>query len=189
MKLHAYDRLVVAYHGTRRETALRIVTGETKFVQSQNDDDWLGHGVYFWEHAPEQAWAWARQRYAKSSTVAVLGALVRLGQCFDLLDPANSRVLGALHKDMLSEYEQRRQTVPKNFKAKKYLDCATMQFAYVALKAQGFVVQTSRGVYVPARGSGRLWKNSWLSQEAHIQLCVRDSSCIMGAWLVPEGTA
>ena len=57
-----YHRTVVGYHGTRRSTALRIVQGLRGFEPSENDDDWLGHGVYFWEYAPQQAWLWAEQR-------------------------------------------------------------------------------------------------------------------------------
>ena len=41
-----YHRTIVGYHGTRRATAARLVDGEP-FGPSENDDDWLGHGVYF----------------------------------------------------------------------------------------------------------------------------------------------
>lgn len=41
-----YDRTLIAFHGTRRTTAERLVAG-TPFGASTNDDDWLGHGVYF----------------------------------------------------------------------------------------------------------------------------------------------
>jgi hypothetical protein len=57
-----YDRTVVAFHGTRRAIATKLVDGDS-FDASTNDDDWLGHGIYFWEYAPQRAWAWARQRY------------------------------------------------------------------------------------------------------------------------------
>jgi hypothetical protein len=50
-----YDRTVIAFHGTRRATAARLVAGAS-FGASTNDDDWLGHGIYLWEYAPQQAW-------------------------------------------------------------------------------------------------------------------------------------
>ena len=56
MKQGEYDRIVIGYHGTRRETARKIINHETKFKSSSNEYDWLGHGIYFWEHAPQQAW-------------------------------------------------------------------------------------------------------------------------------------
>lgn len=81
-----YDRTVVAFHGTHRSTAEDLVAG-VPFGPSENDDDWLGHGIYFWEYAPQQAWWWAERRYGKQDA-AVVGALVRLGRCIDLLDPS-----------------------------------------------------------------------------------------------------
>jgi hypothetical protein len=33
---------------------------------STNEWDWLGHGIYFWEHSPERALRWAQERLAKS---------------------------------------------------------------------------------------------------------------------------
>ncbi len=49
-----YDRTLVAFHGTRRATAKKLIRGDA-FGVSENDDDWLGHGIYFWEFAPQQA--------------------------------------------------------------------------------------------------------------------------------------
>lgn len=63
VRLH--DRTVVAFHGTRKRTAEKLVAG-TPFGKSENDDDWLGHGIYFWEYAPQQAWGWADRRYGAS---------------------------------------------------------------------------------------------------------------------------
>jgi hypothetical protein len=92
-----YDRTVVAFHGTSRAAAEKLVAGEP-FGQSENDDDWLGHGIYFWEYAPQQAWAWARLRYGQADA-AVVGALIRLGRCIDLLDPSNADLLKDAHAD------------------------------------------------------------------------------------------
>lgn len=188
MELAEYDRLVIGYHGTRRETALKIVTQETTYKASHNDDDWLVHGIYFWEHAPQQAWEWARKRYAKSSKIAVLGAVIRLRQCLDLLDPANGRLLQRLHADMKKAYKESGTPIKENANHKKYLDCLTCEYAYAALEAGGMSVDSSRGVYVPTGSSARLWTRSWLSKDAHIQLCIREPSCILGSWLVEEAS-
>ena len=68
-----YDRTVVAFHGTRRYTAEKLFAG-TPFGLSENDDDWLGHGIYFCEYAPQQAWWWAERLYGKQDA-AVVGEL------------------------------------------------------------------------------------------------------------------
>jgi hypothetical protein len=52
-----YHRTVVGYHGTGRTATLRIVNRVDGFRWSRRDFDWLGHGIYFWEYAPEQALA------------------------------------------------------------------------------------------------------------------------------------
>ena len=44
-----YHRTIIGYHGTTAETADRLVNGEP-FTESENDDDWFGRGIYFWEH-------------------------------------------------------------------------------------------------------------------------------------------
>jgi hypothetical protein len=179
-----YDRVVIGYHGTREETAIRIVNHQSTFRPSKNDHDWLGHGIYFWEHAPQQAWKWARRHYAESSKIAVLGSLIRLGTCFDLLDPENSKALKSLHENMKRELARAGEQVPKNVRANKYLDCATLEYAYAALESESIEVQTCRGAYVPTGSGDRLWSSSWLSKDAHIQLCVRDPACIIGTWLL-----
>jgi hypothetical protein len=58
-----YHRTVIGYYGTQRSTALRIVQGLESYQWSTNADDWLGHGIYFWEYAPKQAWAWAELKW------------------------------------------------------------------------------------------------------------------------------
>jgi hypothetical protein len=104
-----------------------VVQGLEGYKRSENADDWLGHGIYFWEYAPKQAWAWAEQRrrsQAWGEEVAVLASMIRLGNCFDLLDPDNLNILTECRR----EYEQgERQAgnLPKaNHNKSKYLDCA-----------------------------------------------------------------
>jgi hypothetical protein len=78
-----YHRTVIGYHGTAVAAADRLVSGE-EFAESDEIDEWFGKRIYFWEHAFQQAWWWARRR--NESDPAVVGAVIRLGNCFDLLD-------------------------------------------------------------------------------------------------------
>jgi hypothetical protein len=64
-----YRRTVVGYHGTGLTAALRIVNRVDGCRWSRRDFDWLGHGIYFWEYAPEQALA---ARYSGSASVSRL---------------------------------------------------------------------------------------------------------------------
>jgi hypothetical protein len=182
-----YHRTVIGYHGTRRSVALEIVQGNRDFSYSRNRDDWLGHGIYFWEHAPQQAWWWAERRRRRrkwDEEVAVLGSMIRLGNCFDLLDPAHVKYLESVfQRYQLVEQAAGRQLL-ENANNHKYLDCAVFQYAYANLEAAGKKVDSSRAVYVPTGKDKRVWKRSWINRQAHIQICVRDPACILGTWLV-----
>ena len=182
-----YNRTVIGYHGTRASTARRIVLGDQGFEFSRNDDDWLGHGIYFWEHAPQQAWRWAKKRKKDQNwdeEPAVVASMTRLGTCFDLLDPYNVRELEAAFRDLRDKLTLAGETVPKNVKARKFLDCAVFEAAYDGIEAGGGAVDTTRAVFVPSGTGGRVWPSSGIHRETHIQLCVRNPKCILGTWLV-----
>src|SRR5262245_22514610 len=91
LQYYDYHRTVIGYHGTTEEIADRLVVGEP-FIPSISVDEWLGSGVYFWEYGPKQAWWWAR-KIRRIRDPAVVGAMIRLGNCFDLLDSRNVEVL------------------------------------------------------------------------------------------------
>ncbi len=170
-----YHRTVIGYHGTKRSIALEIVQRNRNFKFSRNKDDWLGHGIYFWEHAPQQAWWWAerrRRRHKWDEDVAVLGSMIRLGFCFDLLDPVNIKHLEDIFEDYKRVQEATGLALPTNVRNHKRLDCAVFQYAYAAFEATGEKVDSSRAVYVPIGKGKRIWHGSWISREAHIQICV-----------------
>ena len=52
--------LVLGYHGCDREVGERILGGSGGHLQpSENDYDWVGSGIYFWEDNPRRALEWA----------------------------------------------------------------------------------------------------------------------------------
>jgi hypothetical protein len=156
------------------------------FGPSQNDDDWLGHGIYFWEYAPQQAWWWAQRRYG-SKDAAVVGALVRLGRCVDLLDPSNADLLRTAHEELNSALRAAKQSLQQNANTHKYRDCAVFNYLYTRLADAGLKVESSRAVFVPlvpGKGLPRLWDRSGVFGGAHIQLCVREPANILAVWSV-----
>jgi hypothetical protein len=180
-----YDRTVIAFHGTRRTTAARLVAG-VPFGASVNDDDWLGHGIYFWEYAPQQAWWWAERRYG-ADDAAVVGALVRLGRCFDLLDPSNAALLKQAHAGLVRAMSAAGKRMPENANNHKYLDCAVFNRLYEKLARAGLGFESCRAVFVPLqtkKGLPRLWIRSGVFEGSHIQLCVREPKNILAVWLV-----
>lgn len=187
MRFEDYHRTVIGFHGTRRSTAEQIVLGKQLFSPSQNNDDWLGHGVYFWEHAPQQAWSWAKRRSEQENwneEPAVVASMLRLGSCFDLLDPYNLSYLERLYAKYKATADEAKLLPPKNRNSQKYLDCAVFEFSYAAIENDGKSVDSSRAVYVPTGKDKRVWERSWISRETHIQICIRNPHCILGTWLV-----
>lgn len=64
-----YDRTVIAYHGCDVETAERLLHGEP-FKESQNDYDWLGEGIYFWEYGADRALQFAHDQQRRGKVKA-----------------------------------------------------------------------------------------------------------------------
>lgn len=195
-----YHRTVVGYHGTGLTAALRIVNRVESFVWSERDYDWLGRGVYFWEYGPKQALDWARRRqkkYAKKNVktlqdvrratepLAVVACMIRLGFCLDLTEPGNIEYLGEIFESYKEKMELTDDPLPTNDRHIRRLDRAVFEYAYKVIEDSepNSKVDTARGVYVPKDGTKRIWDGSWISRDTHIQLCVRNSASLLGAWL------
>ncbi|MBL8795443.1 MAG: hypothetical protein JNM56_16175 [Planctomycetia bacterium] len=176
-----YHRTVIGFHGTTTTTADDLVSGKA-FKPSESDDDWFGKGIYFWEYAPKQAWWWARQ-FKKHTHPAVIGAIIRLGNCFDLLDPVNVQTLKEFKELMVGEMTAAGLDAPKNFRQHKKLDCAVFNYFYQQAEVLK-PIDSARAVYVPTRNDKRAWQGSWIYEEAHIQICVRNPSNILAVWHV-----
>ncbi len=127
-----YHRTIIGFHGTTAATAEDLVAGKA-FKPSESDDDWFGKGICFWEYAPKQAWWWAR-KFKKYADPAVVGAIIRLGNCFDLLDPVNVQTLKEFRDSMIEQLNVAGIEVPTNFRQHKKQDCAVFNFIYQQAK-------------------------------------------------------
>jgi hypothetical protein len=86
---------VLGYHGCSRETGEAILNGDEQLRVSINAYDWLGSGIYFWETNPIRGLEWANEavRRGKFDEAFVIGAVINLGYCFDLMSH-NTRTWG-----------------------------------------------------------------------------------------------
>jgi hypothetical protein len=148
-----------------------LVAGED-FQASDEDDEWFGKGVYFWEHAFQQAW--------------VVGAVIRLGRCFDLLDTGNVAILRGVHDRMIADMQAANLEIPVNVRSHRSLDCAVFNYLYSEFEAAAKPLDTARAVFVPTGVATRVYKGSWISEETHIQICVRNPNSILAVWHVRE---
>ncbi len=73
---------IFGYHGTSQERATAILS--KGFRASDNDYDWLGTGIYFFQDAPMRAKQWATQQHPQDP--AVIYSHIQLDNCIDLFD-------------------------------------------------------------------------------------------------------
>lgn len=111
-----YQRLVLGYHGCDKSVADRVLAGDDSLKKSQKRYDWLGSGIYFWEHGPERALDWAAEQAERGriETPSVIGAVIHLGNCFDFMDISSTRILAEAYpryKDFRKRYNLK---VPRN---------------------------------------------------------------------------
>ena len=163
------DRIVVGYHGTSKDNSVRVTSADL-FMPSQNDYDWLGHGIYFWEYAPYRAGQWAEQKYG--SAAAVLKAEIRLGRCLDLTDIRYTKALRLAFDGLREAYAARRVPIPVNRGKARRLDCFVIN--YVA----EFVFPECETIRAPFLEGDPIFEGSALLSGSHIQIVVRKPNVI-----------
>lgn len=181
MSFLAYQRMVIAYHGCDQSVVRSVLRGG-RLKSSANEYDWLGTGIYFWEHGPGRALEWARfmKKRGRVAKPAVLGAIVHLGNCLDLLDVRITRQLREAYPVFRSQMSRGGFGLPSNDPEKKKhsLDCAFLNWAIPFLeRSNGAAYHTVRGVFIEGVP---LFPTAQIHAESHIQLAVRDSSAIVG---------
>jgi hypothetical protein len=184
---------VLGYHGCDRDVAERLLAG-TPFTASQNDWDWLGHGVYFWEANPLRGLEFARmlqdwrKRTGKGPEIKdpyVVGAVIDLGRCLDLFSSSGTRAVAGAYPDFLQYCAIAGQDVPQNSGGPyRYLDCAVINHLHAVLKSGSLPAFDSvKGPFIEGKP---IYPNSSFYEKTHIQICVRNLECIKGVFRVPD---
>jgi hypothetical protein len=177
--LSQYPRIIMGYHGCDRSVADKVFSLGENLEFSENSYDWLGKGIYFWEYGPQRAYEWAKSVV----NPAVVGAVIHLGDCFDLLDRKATDIL----RNLYPAFEATFPTSLKNKQLKeddpdyllRHLDCAVINWVLDEFKEQN----DNRVNYHSVRGlfqeSLPVYKDSAIRLRSHIQIAVRDTSCIL----------
>ncbi len=181
----SYQRTVTAYHGCDQFMLVEVLLRGKPLRASENPYDWLGRGIYFWEHGPQRALEWAAE--TKVRKPCVLGAFLHLGNCFDLLDTAYTDVLRELFERYRRHCEQTGAVLPQNRPARgeaandlllRYLDCAVVNWGLDYLEGDlGLRFHTVRCVFSEGQPA---FPGSKIFAKSHIQIAVRDASVIIG---------
>ena len=175
-------RLVLAYHGCDQSVADEVLIKGKQLEQSENSYDWLGKGIYFWEHGPQRAREWA-EKHPDISNPAVVGAVINLGNCFDLFDTHAVRVLSKLYPLFKESYEKLGAPLPVNEAGyagdkdslKRHLDCAVINWILKKKTVPNY--DSVRGLFPEGEP---VFEGSSIKAKSHIQIAVRNTSCVLG---------
>lgn len=185
---------VLGYHGCDRSVAQKAVNDGAAIIQSDRDYDWLGPGAYFWESDPTRALEWAKWKVeiGDYEEAAVVGAVIDLRNCLDLVTREDIDILRAAHKSFLDVQKISGLPVPKNVNPRgakdkdrvlRRLDCAVFRHLHEIIDRLAKTdpeikpFDTIRGMFVEG---GKAYSGSGIYKKSHVQIAVRSSACIKG---------
>lgn len=185
--------IVYGFHGTDEQVVLDAVLLKTDLQPSANDYDWLGNGIYFWENNLERANQYAVEASARKGssiqTPAVIGAILDLGNCLDLLDQKHLDFLKVAYEDMIESLTAGNKPIPVNrkfgvkdfdFKARE-LDCAVIRYACKLAEEEGEPFDSVRAAFWEG---DVLYPGAYFKEKNHIQLAIiNPAKCIKGLFL------
>ena len=179
---------VLGYHGCEKAVGERILSGEP-FKQSNNDYDWLGPGIYFWEANPLRGLHFAREaRKRRASSIKipfVIGAVISLGLCLDLTTTAGVEQVRAAHSSLAKSAAAGSVELPHNAAdgLLRQLDCAVIQMVHsIRRDRNDQPIDTVKGIFLEGRP---IYEGSGFFERTHIQIAVRNHECIKGVFRVP----
>ena len=180
---------VLGYHGCDKNVAQQAVLSGADIIHSDKDYDWLGPGAYFWEADPVRAYEWAewKAKRGEYENPAVIGAVIDLGNCLDLVARENIKLVQMAHASFVQIQEKAGLPVPSNaspsgMKDKdrllRYLDCAVFRHLHDMLERMEIEpFDTIRGMFVEGKS---IYPGSGIYQKSHVQIAVRNARCIKG---------
>lgn len=183
------SNLIIGFHGCDIETYKKVFENNESLKPSNNDYDWLGNGIYFWEQDLNRAWEWAensqKRTRGKVKTPAVIGAAIDLGFCLNLLDDGCVQILQNQYDIFKLSAEIANKAIPQNTNIgnntdllMRRLDCAVIESLHFQRKANNEQPFDSvRGVFMEG---DPIYPTSGFMQHSHIQICIRNPNCIKG---------
>ncbi len=187
--------LVIAFHGCDESIREEVLNGKSDLKASENEYDWLGSGVYFWENNYERAIQYAndlknfsKQAVRPITKPCVIGAVLDLGFCMDLMDSTYLEILSTSYKELEAFKRKFNFPLPQNRiigKGKdlllRNLDCTVIEATHKFRKeANSNAFDSVRGVFFEGND---LYPNAGFKEKNHIQIAIRNPNCIKGYFL------
>jgi hypothetical protein len=171
---------VYAYHGTSQTKAESIL--QNGFLASDNDYDWLGTGIYFFQDAPMRARQWATEQHPNEP--AVICARIQLDNCIDLFDVKWFPILKNIYNLFDDQYRSANRPLPKQnpLRSKAHrLDCAFFNFASQLISNDEQTVECIRAVFVEGES---IFPDSAIFDLAHAQIAIKNPALITEYYLI-----
>ncbi|MGV1787993.1 MULTISPECIES: hypothetical protein [Agrobacterium] len=194
-----YPAYVLGYHGCDKAVGMAALTGTSALLPSEKAYDWLGSGIYFWENDPQRAFEWASQKAASGaySEPFVLGAIIDLGNCLDLITRKYVPLVQTSYRMLKGQFDAIGEKMPINLDAKgdrnadklvRRLDCAVINYVHTLVKETGAPeFDTVRGLFPEG---DEIYDGARFRERTHTQIAVRTDACIKGFFLPRDsGTA
>ena len=179
---------IIGFHSCDKEVGLRILNGEDQLKHSTNSWDWLGSGIYFWEQNPEKALEYAikcatgKQKYnGNIKTPFVIGAIIELGNCLNLVEPKSLNILHEVHKEPEKTFNVAGKKLPTTKGTNRKLDCAVIQSIHETNKRSSIMAYDT--VRSPFHDDEELYPTSNFSSGLHIEISVINEAMSKGYFL------
>jgi hypothetical protein len=182
---------VLGFHGTDLSIAHDVVLGRIELRPSVNPWDWIGHGIYFWENSPARAIEFARASATRKGsaikTPAVVGAVLDLGHCLDLIELSGLGTVKNSYKDLRASpnFEfLKNKPAPSSGSDElllRDLDCAVIENVHALNHFANFSPFDS--VKAVFWEGDLLYPNAGFREKNHIQICIRNPNCIKGLFI------
>ena len=193
---------MLGYHGCDGSVARKAVLEGASLLQSDKSYDWLGPGAYFWESDPTRALEWANWRALRGDykEPTVIGAVIDLGNCLDLVSREDVDLYKAAYRSFLKVQRLSELPIPRNINPKgarntdrllRFLDCAVFRHLHRIVELRGQQdptiepFDTVRGMFVEG---GKVFPGSGIYKKSHVQIAVRNLSCIKGIFYHPTSS-
>ncbi|RFS24989.1 hypothetical protein DVR12_07330 [Chitinophaga silvatica] len=191
--------LLLGFHGCDKAVRDAVLLGETELRGSNNNFDWLGDGIYFWQNNYSRALDYATNPPPNIiiKHPAVLGAVFSLGNCLDLTDRECLRHINSSYRNLIKISEDLGAKVPKNIGASsskdidrllRYLDCSVIKNLHRIVR-EGIVVdellvtepfESVRAAFIEGEP---IYEGAGFYNKTHIQICIRNPNLIKGYFM------
>ena len=174
---------IFGFHGCDISTYKKVIFGNEPLLESNNKEDWLGKGIYFWENNYERAAEWA-STHCKTEP-AVIGAVINLGYCLNLLDSKYIAILKDEYELLRFRFALQHKVMPVNKGGKdrlrRLLDRAVIEQLHESREDNGeYPFDSVRGAFWEGEP---IYPTAGFKEQSHIQICIRNPNCIKGYFI------